>query len=86
MTLLDEAHIIRDANTDRAKACFALKSENRICLTGTIYLHFDSELIVKGTPVQNKVDDLYSLFRFIQIDPLDNQAYVSHCRQSSKPR
>lgn len=53
--ILDEAHVIKNSNTDAAKACNMLMSERRWCLT--------------GTPLQNTVDDVYSLVKFLRHDP-----------------
>ncbi|EFH61415.1 hypothetical protein ARALYDRAFT_318431 [Arabidopsis lyrata subsp. lyrata] len=53
--VLDEAHTIKNHRTLIAKACFSLRAKRRWCLT--------------GTPIQNKVDDLYSYFRFLRYHP-----------------
>jgi len=53
--ILDEAHIIKDRSTSTAKAIFHLTSLYKWCLT--------------GTPLQNRVGELYSLIRFLRIDP-----------------
>ncbi|WVF72421.1 hypothetical protein IAT40_007236 [Kwoniella sp. CBS 6097] len=53
--ILDEAHIIRNKNTRATKACFALESHYRWCLT--------------GTPIMNSLDDLYPLLHFLCISP-----------------
>lgn len=53
--LLDEAHCIKTRTTMTAKACFALKTEYRWCLT--------------GTPLQNRIGELFSLVRFLNIKP-----------------
>jgi len=53
--VLDEAHLIKDRSTSTAKAVFNLVSLNKWCLT--------------GTPLQNRVGELYSLVRFLRMDP-----------------
>jgi len=50
--ILDEASLMRNPDTDYAKAVFKLNSPRRVALT--------------GTPVENGVRDLWSIFRFIQ--------------------
>ncbi|KAK3845402.1 MAG: SNF2 family N-terminal domain-containing protein [Linnemannia gamsii] len=53
--ILDEAHIIKNKNTKAALACASITATYRWCLT--------------GTPVQNNIDELYSLIRFLNIRP-----------------
>ncbi|EPY52773.1 ATP-dependent DNA helicase [Schizosaccharomyces cryophilus OY26] len=53
--ILDEAHTIRNRNTQAANACFQLESIYRWCLT--------------GTPLQNNVDELFSLIKFLRVKP-----------------
>ncbi|CAL9778685.1 unnamed protein product [Musa acuminata subsp. burmannicoides] len=53
--ILDEAHFIKDRRSNTAKAVFALKSFYKWALS--------------GTPLQNRVGELYSLVRFLQIWP-----------------
>jgi DNA repair protein RAD16 len=53
--VLDEAHMIKDRSTSTAKAVFNLNSLNKWCLS--------------GTPLQNRVGELYSLVRFLRVDP-----------------
>ncbi|RNF02954.1 putative DNA repair protein [Trypanosoma rangeli] len=53
--VLDEAHRIKGRNTSTSRATFALQGEYRWCLT--------------GTPLQNRVGDVYSLIRFLRMTP-----------------
>ncbi|KAG6375020.1 hypothetical protein JVT61DRAFT_3799 [Boletus reticuloceps] len=53
--VLDEAHNIKERSTNTAKACFELKSNYKWCLS--------------GTPLQNRVGELYSIIRFLGGDP-----------------
>ncbi|GAA6012147.1 hypothetical protein JCM10207_005148 [Rhodosporidiobolus poonsookiae] len=53
--ILDEAHNIKDRQSNTAKAAFALKAHFRWCLS--------------GTPLQNRVGELYSLIRFVGCQP-----------------
>lgn len=53
--ILDEAHNIKDRSCNTARGAFALKANYRWCLS--------------GTPLQNRVGELYSLIRFIGVDP-----------------
>jgi superfamily II DNA or RNA helicase len=51
MAVLDEAQAIKNADTQRAKASHRLDAKFRLGLT--------------GTPVENDLDELWSLFRFV---------------------
>ncbi|ORZ22284.1 SNF2 family N-terminal domain-domain-containing protein [Absidia repens] len=53
--ILDEAHCIKDRACGTARSVFALNGNYRWALS--------------GTPLQNRVGELYSLIRFIQADP-----------------
>ena len=58
--ILDEAHMIKNRNAKAAQACYALRAEYRWCLT--------------GTPMQNNLDELQSLIRFLRIKPYNELA------------
>jgi superfamily II DNA or RNA helicase len=51
VAVLDEAQAIKNASTLRAKAAFRLQAAQRVVTT--------------GTPIENRLDELFSLFRFL---------------------
>lgn len=53
--ILDEAHNIKDRSSNTARSVFHFESNFKWSLT--------------GTPLQNRVGELYSLIRFMQADP-----------------
>ncbi|KAI1399171.1 SNF2 family N-terminal domain-containing protein [Hypoxylon fuscum] len=60
--ILDEAHCIKDPSTVTAKAAYTLNADRRWAVTGTL--------------IQNRLSELCSLFRFLQINPYsDKEAF-----------
>jgi SNF2 family DNA or RNA helicase len=57
--ILDEAHIIRNTKSRTFNGCVTLQSTYRLCLT--------------GTPLQNKPEDIHSLFHFLSVEPLGDK-------------
>ncbi|WRT66925.1 uncharacterized protein IL334_003890 [Kwoniella shivajii] len=71
--ILDEAHQIRNRNTRATKACFALKSYLRWCLT--------------GTPIVNTLEDMYPYLHFLSISPAAKIEYFrGHISRMQKKR
>lgn len=67
--ILDEAHNIKDRQSNTAKAVNALKTQKRWCLS--------------GTPLQNRIGEMYSLIRFLDIEPF-GQYFCTKCPCRSK--
>ena len=65
--IIDEAHKIKARTTSTAKAVYALDSDYKWCLT--------------GTPLQNRVGDLYSLVRYLQMEPYQSHIHIRRCRR-----
>ncbi|EAR85846.2 SNF2 family amine-terminal domain protein (macronuclear) [Tetrahymena thermophila SB210] len=72
--ILDEAHLIRNRNTQISQACCELNSKFRWCLT--------------GTPLQNKIEDLFGYFRFLKVPQIGEwrwwSDYISKSRNKEK--
>lgn len=63
--VLDEAHWIRNSSSKQFKAAEGLHARSRWCLT--------------GTPIQNKLEDLVSLARFLRLPPISStQSFQTH--------
>lgn len=57
--VLDEAHSIKSPSTIACRASCALEADRRVALT--------------GTPIQNRVDDVWALFKFLRISPINER-------------
>lgn len=59
--ILDEAHYIKNRQSKTAKACYELSAKHRWVLT--------------GTPIVNRLEDLFSLVRFLKVEPWSNFSF-----------
>lgn len=59
--ILDEAHFIKNRQSKTAKACYEINAQHRWVLT--------------GTPVVNRLEDLFSLVRFLRVEPWSNFSF-----------
>jgi DNA repair protein RAD5 len=59
--ILDEAHFIKNRQSKTAKACYELSARHRWALT--------------GTPIVNRLEDLFSLVRFLKVEPWSNFSF-----------
>ncbi|SCZ99378.1 BZ3500_MvSof-1268-A1-R1_Chr7-2g09506 [Microbotryum saponariae] len=69
--VLDEAHIIKEHTTIQARAACELATPRRIALS--------------GTPLQNSLNDLFSLVRFLRLEPFtDRSVWNQHIGSLAK--
>ena len=59
--ILDEAHNIKNRQSKTARACYEITATHRWALT--------------GTPIVNKLEDLFSLVRFLRVEPWNNFSF-----------
>lgn len=67
--ILDEAHNIKDRQSNTARAVNMIKTQKRWCLS--------------GTPLQNRIGEMYSLIRFLDIEPF-SKYFCTKCDCASK--
>lgn len=63
--ILDEGHNIRNKATKTAKSIYSLKTDRKWILT--------------GTPIINRLDDLFSLVHFLDLNPWCHHSLWKHC-------
>ena len=59
--ILDEAHFVKNRQSKTAKACYEINAHHRWVLT--------------GTPIVNRLEDLFSLVRFLRVEPWSNFSF-----------
>ncbi|USW53490.1 Putative helicase, Zinc finger, RING-type, Zinc finger, RING/FYVE/PHD-type, HIRAN [Septoria linicola] len=59
--ILDEAHMVKNRQAKTAKACYEIAATHRWVLT--------------GTPIVNRLEDLFSLVRFLRVEPWSNFSF-----------
>ncbi|GAO17063.1 uncharacterized protein UV8b_07830 [Ustilaginoidea virens] len=59
--ILDEAHHIKNRAAKTARACYGISA--------------DCRWVVTGTPIVNKLEDLFSLVRFLGVEPWNNFSF-----------
>ncbi|KAH0499739.1 hypothetical protein TgHK011_006914 [Trichoderma gracile] len=59
--ILDEAHYIKNRASKTARACYEISADHRWALT--------------GTPIVNRLEDLFSLVRFLGVEPWNNFSF-----------
>lgn len=69
--VLDESNAIKTAATQTARAACKLKGRFKICLS--------------GTPMENRLDELWSQFRFLMPDLIDRDTDLEGIKQKIRP-
>ncbi|KAI9671298.1 MAG: DNA helicase rad5 [Alyxoria varia] len=59
--ILDEAHHVKNRQSKTAKACYEIAAKHRWVLT--------------GTPIVNRLEDLFSLVHFLRVEPWSNFSF-----------
>ena len=69
VVVLDEAQAIKNSDSQTAQACFSLSGNTRLAIT--------------GTPIENRLEDLWSIFHFLQPDLLGEKGYFQSQLQAA---
>ncbi len=69
--VLDEGQAIKNAESQTACICFKLKSDFR--------------LVITGTPIENRIEDLHSIFQFLSPDLLDKKMPLELIKKKIRP-
>ena len=70
--ILDEAHSIKNRLSKTARACYEIKAGRRWVLTGGSQTRL---WLTIGTPIVNKLEDLFSLVHFLGVEPWSLYSY-----------
>jgi superfamily II DNA or RNA helicase len=70
VVILDEAQAIKNPDSQTAQICFTLSARVRLAIT--------------GTPIENRLEDLWSLFHFLQPDLLGEKGYFQSQLQAAE--
>lgn len=71
MVILDEAQAIKNSETLTAQVAYRLRAPFKLAIT--------------GTPIENKFEDLQSLFRFLMPELLGNGCVIERVRKKIRP-
>lgn len=71
VVVLDEAQMIKNNATQVAQSVCCLRAKFRLALT--------------GTPIENRMEEIYSLFQFLMPDLLSSPHLTEHCRKKMRP-
>eukprot|EP00934_Nitzschia_sp_Nitz4_P000407 Nitzschia sp. Nitz4//scaffold168_size48592//31392//34905//NITZ4_007053-RA/size48592-augustus-gene-0.23-mRNA-1//-1//CDS//3329538330//407//frame0 len=69
--ILDEAHTIKNPSTQLSQACCRLQAQRRWCVTGTM--------------VQNSIQDVFGLLKFLRLEPWCHAAVWNQLQQQERP-
>lgn len=56
-----------------------IKSASTVASKASCYLAADRRIALTGTPIQNKIEDVWALFKFLRLDPVDRKEVFNEC-------